>query len=104
MQGLELITNLAKLDQELVERVEATRRAADYRIKSAETEAQRLLAEAEAQIRRMEETLRARIVEASAKLGEDARNHAAAETERLSHQALPNLDRVVAFLLSKVMP
>ncbi len=83
MQGLKLIKNLAELDRELAEKVEETRRSADLRIKSAEAESQRLLAEAEAQIRRMEKESRTQIAAASARLAEDARQRAAAEQERL---------------------
>lgn len=104
MPGLDLIKNLAELDSELAERVEEARRAAGLRIKSAEAESQRLLTEAEAQVRRMEEASRARIAQERAKLEEDARARAAAEKERLCSQALPNLDRAVALVLSEVMP
>jgi vacuolar-type H+-ATPase subunit H len=104
MQGLELIKNLADLDRELTERVEETRGAADQRIKSGEAESQRLLAEAEAQIHQMNEASKAQIVQECAKLGEDAGQRATAERERMRSQALPNLDRAVAFILSEVMP
>ena len=104
MQGLELIKNLAELDRELAERVEETRGAADQRIKDAEAEGQRLLAEAEAQIRQMSEVSRAQIAQEGANLGEDASKRAEAEKERIRSQALPNLDRAVAFILSEVIP
>jgi hypothetical protein len=104
MQGIELIKNLAELDQALAEKVKETRRLAEDRINRAEAKSQRLLAEAEAQIRRMAEVSRTQTAEASARLVEDARQHAAAEQELLRSQAVSNLDRAVAFILSKVMP
>ncbi len=104
MQGLDLIKNLAEIDRELGERVEETRRAADHRIKGAEAESQRLMAEAEAQIRQMEEASRVRVAQECAKIGEEARDRAAAEKERIRSQALPNLDRAVALILSEVVP
>ena len=67
MQGIELIKNLAELDRELAEKVEETRQSVEHRIKSAEAESQRLLAEAEAQIRQMEEASATRIAEESAR-------------------------------------
>ncbi|MHB8069199.1 MAG: V-type ATPase subunit subunit G family protein, partial [Desulfobaccales bacterium] len=42
MQGLELIKNLAELDQQLAAKVEETHRVAAQRIKSAEEESKRL--------------------------------------------------------------
>jgi vacuolar-type H+-ATPase subunit H len=104
MQGLELIKNLAELDQDLAEKVEETRRSARDRVNRAEAEGQRLLAEAETQIRRNAEVSQTQTAEVSARLAEDARQRAAAEQERLRRQAAPNLDRAVAFILSKVMP
>jgi vacuolar-type H+-ATPase subunit H len=104
MQGLELIKNLAELDQELAEKVEETRRSAEDRVNRAKVESQRLLDEAEAQIRRMAEVSHTHMAEVSARLTEDARQRAAAEQERLRSQAVPNLDRAVAFIFSKVMP
>ena len=104
MPGLELIKNLAELDQMLAEKVEETRRSADLRIKSAEAEGKRLLAEAEAQVRQMEEASRTQIAETGARLAEDARRRAAAENDRLLSLARPNLERAVEFILSKVLP
>jgi vacuolar-type H+-ATPase subunit H len=104
MQGLELIKNLAELDQELAEKVEETRRSAEDRVNRAEAESQRLLDEAEAQISRMTEEARTQMAEVNASLTKDAHQRAAAEQERLRRQAVPNLDRAVAFILSKVMP
>jgi vacuolar-type H+-ATPase subunit H len=104
MQGFELVKNLAELDRQLSEKLEEARRSAADRIKSAEEERTRLLAEAEAQIRQMHEESRARIVEQSSQLAEEARTRAQAEKERLRQQAGPNLDRAVELILSKVLP
>ncbi len=104
MQGFELIRNLAELDRQLTEKLEEARRSAGDRIKSAEEERKRILAEAEAQTRQMHEESRARIAEQSSKLAEEARSRAQAEKERLRQQAEPNLDRAVELILSKVLP
>lgn len=104
MQGLEMIKNLADLDQQLAAKVEETRRVAADRIKSAAEESQRLLAEAQAQIQQMSEESRIRIAEESAKFAEEARALAAAEKERLTSQALPNIDRAVASILAEIIP
>jgi vacuolar-type H+-ATPase subunit H len=104
MQGIELIKNLAELDEELSAKVEEARLTADGKIKSAEAESARLLAEAEAQIRQMEEEAKTRMAEESAKLADDARTRAAAEKTGLRSRALPNLDRAVRFVLSEVLP
>jgi V/A-type H+-transporting ATPase subunit G/H len=104
MQGLEMIKNLAVLDQELAEKVEEARRMADRRIKHAESEAQRLLAEAEAQIHQMEEASRTRLAQEGASLSADAHKRATAEKDQLRRQALPNLDRAMALVLSEVLP
>ena len=101
MQGIELIKNLAELDRELAEKVEETRQLAEHRIKSAEAESQRLLAEAEAQIRQMEEASATQIAEASARTGRGRPRRALAEQERLRSQAVPNLERAVEFILSR---
>jgi V/A-type H+-transporting ATPase subunit G/H len=84
--------------------VEEARRSAEDKIKGAEEESKRIVAEAEVQIRQEEETSRKKIAEESAKLAEDARQRAGAETERLRNKAAPNIDRAVEFILSKVMP
>ena len=52
----------------------------------------------------MEEVSRTQLAEESARLAEDGRQRAAAEQERLRDQAMPNLDKAVAFILSEVMP
>jgi vacuolar-type H+-ATPase subunit H len=104
MPGLELIKNLAELDRELTEKVAGAHWSAEQRLKRAEAESQRLLAEAEAQIRQMEEASRTHIAAASAKLAEDARQRAAAAQERLRAQGLANLEKAVAFILSEIMP
>jgi vacuolar-type H+-ATPase subunit H len=104
MPGLELIKNLAELDQQLAAKVEETRRVAAQRIKSAEEEGKRLLAEAEAQIQQMQEESRIRIAAASSKFAEEARALAATEKEHLVSQALPNIGRAVAFILSEIIP
>jgi vacuolar-type H+-ATPase subunit H len=104
MPGLELVKNLADLDRELTEKVAEARRAADQQVKDAEAEAQRLLAEAEAQIRQWEEESRKQSAEENAWLVEATRNRAQEEKERLRSQALPNLERAVKFILTKVLP
>jgi vacuolar-type H+-ATPase subunit H len=104
MHGIELIKNLAVLDRELADKVEETRQSVEHRIKSAEAESQRLLAEAEAQIRQMEDASATRIAEESARIAADAHARAAAEQERLRSQAIPNLDRALEFILIEVMP
>jgi len=104
MPGFELINSLAALEEKLAEKLEETRRSADQRIKNAEAESERLLAEAEAEIRRMEEVSRTRITDYRIELAEDARHRAAAEKTRLLNQALPNIPRAVAFILSEIIP
>jgi vacuolar-type H+-ATPase subunit H len=104
MHGIELIKNLAVLDRELADKVEETRQSVEHRIKSAEAESQRLLAEVEAQILRMEDASATRIAEESARIAADAHARAAAEQERLRSQAIPNLDRALEFILIEVMP
>ena len=104
MQGIELIKNLAELDRELAEKVEETRQLVEHRIKSAETESQRLLAEAEAQIRQMEEASATRITEERARIAADAHASALREKERIRSQAVPNIERALEFILVEVMP
>ncbi len=104
MQGLELIKELAELDGKLSARVEEARRDAAERIKSAEDGSKRLEAEAEAQIRRMEEGLRTQIAKETSRLQEETQALIEKEKERLRRQALPHIDRAVAFILSEVIP
>jgi vacuolar-type H+-ATPase subunit H len=104
MQGQELIKHLAEVDRELGDKLEEARRSAEDRIKGAEEESQRLLAEAEAQINQKQEASQTRIAAARSKLAEEARVRIATEQEGLRRQAEPNLGRVVEFILSKVMP
>jgi vacuolar-type H+-ATPase subunit H len=104
MQGVELIKYIADLDGELAEKVAEARRAAEQKIKNAEVESARLLAEAEAQIRVMDAEAKRWISEESARLAEDAHSRAAAEKTLLRSQGLPNLNRVVEFILSEVLP
>ena len=104
MQGLELIENLAKLDQDLAAKVEEAHRVAGQRVKTAEEESHHLLAEAETQVQQMEEDWRTRTAKARAELKAEAQAQAVEEKERLRSQALPNIDQAVAFILKKVMP
>jgi len=104
MQGLELIKYIADLDSDLAEKVAEARQVADQKIKSAEVESARLLAEAEAQVRVMDAEAKRWISEESARLAEDAHSRAAAEKTLLRSQGLPNLNRVVEFILSEVLP
>ena len=104
MQGVELIKYIADLDDELAEKVAEARRVADQKIKTAEVESARLLAEAEAEIRVMDADAKRWISEESARLAEDAHCRAAAEKTLLRSQGLPNLNRVVEFILSEVLP
>jgi vacuolar-type H+-ATPase subunit H len=104
MQGVELIKYIANLDSELAEKVAEARRVADQKIKTAEVESTRLLAEAEAEIRMLEAETKRLISEESARLAEDAHSRAAAEKTLLRSQGLPNLNRVVEFILSEVLP
>ena len=95
---------MPSLDRELAEKVEETRRSVDHRIKSAEAESQRLLAEAEAEIRQMAEAAATRIAEENARIAATAHASAEAEKERLRSQAIPNLERALEFILKEVMP
>jgi vacuolar-type H+-ATPase subunit H len=104
MQGQELIKHLAELDGELGDKLEEARRSAADRIKGAEEESRRILAEAETQIGQMQEASQTRIAGERSKLAQEARTRIAAEQEGLRRQAEPNLERVVEFILSKVMP
>jgi vacuolar-type H+-ATPase subunit H len=104
VQGLELIESLAKLDQDLAAKVEEAHRVADQRIKSAEEESHRLLAEAETQVQQMEEDSKIRIAKARSEIDAESQALAAEEKERLRNQALPNIDQAVAFILKEVIP
>jgi vacuolar-type H+-ATPase subunit H len=104
MQGVELIKYISDLDSELAEKVAEARRVADQKIKDAHEESARLLAEAEAEIRIMEAEAKRWISEESERLAEDAHSRAAAEKTLLRSQGLPNLNHVVEFILSKVLP
>jgi vacuolar-type H+-ATPase subunit H len=104
MQGQELIKHLAEVDRQLGDKLEEARRSAADRIKRAEEENKRILAEAEAQIHQTQEASKTRIAAERSRLAEEARVRIAAEQEGLRRQAEPNLERVVEFILSKVMP
>jgi V/A-type H+/Na+-transporting ATPase subunit G/H len=104
MQGLELIKNLAEFDRALTTRLEEARRNADLRVKSAETVGERLLAEVDTQLRRMEEASRTQIAVECAKLAEDSRQRADAAQEHLRRQAGPHLEHAVQLILARVLP
>ncbi len=101
---MELLKSLAELDQDLAARVEEAHRAADQKIKSAEEESQRLLAEAETQVKQMEEDWQSRLAKERDEIDAKSQAQADEEKERLRRQALPNIDEAVAFILKKVLP
>jgi vacuolar-type H+-ATPase subunit H len=103
-EGLELLKELAELERSLAERIEQARRSAEDKIKGAEEEGLRILAEAEAEIRQIADTSRARIVKNEGKTAEEARARAEAEAESIRRRAAPNIDRAVDYILSEVLP
>jgi vacuolar-type H+-ATPase subunit H len=104
VQGLDLVKDLAELERELATKLDEAHRSANQRIEGAEQEAQRILTEADAQIRLMADTWKARIAKESEKYTEDARVRAEADAQRIRAQAERNMDRAVDFILSKVLP
>ena len=104
MQGIALVKNLAALERELSDKLEEAHRSAEGSIALAQEEARRIMAEAEAQVRRMADASRAAIAEQSEKAATGARTRAAAEAERIREQAGPNMDKAVDFILSRVVP
>ena len=85
-----MVKNLATLERELSGRLEEARRSAERSIGRAQEEAQRIMAEAEAQVRQM--------ADASANL------IAGQEAGRIREKAEPRMDRAVDFILSRVVP
>ncbi len=104
MQGFDLVKELAEIERELAERLDAARRTAEGRVAQAEEDARRILAEADVRIGQMEQALEARIKQESEKYAQEAQARAEAETRSIRQQADPNIDRAVDFLLSEVMP
>ena len=104
MQGAELLQNLAALDREFEKKLEEARRSADRRIANAQDKARRILKEAEIQIRQMQDASKARITVQGEKLAAEAQTVADAEAERIRQQAEPNIEPVVSFVLSEVLP
>ncbi len=104
MQGLDLVKDLAELEHELAKKLDEARRSAEQRIADAEQVERRVLAEADAQIRLMADTWKARIAEESEKVIEDARVLAEGEAQRIREQAERNMDRAVDFIVSEVLP
>jgi vacuolar-type H+-ATPase subunit H len=104
VQGLDLVKDLAELERELAKKLDEAHQSAKQRVAGAEQEAQRILAEADAQIRVMADTWNARIAQENEKYTEDARVRAESEARRIREQAERNMDRAVDFILSEVLP
>jgi vacuolar-type H+-ATPase subunit H len=104
MKAVEPVKILAELEAELAKKLDEARRCAEQRIASAEQEAQRILTVADAQIRQMADTSKARIAEESEKYAEEARGRAEAEAQRIREQAERNIDRAVDYIFSEVLP
>jgi vacuolar-type H+-ATPase subunit H len=104
VQGLELVKDLAELERELAKKLDEARRSVEGRIANAEEKARRILMEADAQIRQMADTLKARIGSESEKIAEEAHVRAEADALLIQQQAAPNVDRAVDFILSEVLP
>jgi vacuolar-type H+-ATPase subunit H len=104
VQGLELINHLAAAEHALSERMDQARVDARRTIAAAEQEHGRILAEAEAKVRQMEEESRIQILQRSAAVADEARRNAEQAADGLRKTAEAKMDRAVEFLLSKVMP
>jgi vacuolar-type H+-ATPase subunit H len=104
MQGIELVSNLAELDRELVQKLEEARRAGERRIASAQEKARHILNEAEVQIHQMEEDSKTRINDESKKVAAAAQARAEAEAAGISRQADSKIEHAVRFILSEVLP
>jgi vacuolar-type H+-ATPase subunit H len=104
MQGLDVVKDLAELERELAKKLDEAHRSAEQKIADAEEESRRILVKADAQIRLMADTWKARIAEESEKYAEDARVRGEAEAQRIREQAERNMDRAVDFILSEVLP
>jgi vacuolar-type H+-ATPase subunit H len=104
MDGTALLQELARLEMELKERLDGTRRSAESRVARAEEESRRILADAEAQIHRMSGVSKAQVAEECEKIVQESRKRAETESRRVRDQAEPHMDRAVAFILSKVLP
>ena len=104
MEGLELLEELAEIERELAEKLHEARRSAESRIKAAEEEGQRILAEADAEIRQMAYRTRDSIAKNREKVAEEAQAQAEAEAESIQRRATTNIDGAVDYILSKVLP
>ncbi len=104
VQSLDLVRDLAELERELAKKQDEARRSAEQKIASAEKEARRILADADLEIRQVDDNLKARIAEESKRLAEDGRSRAETETGQIRRQAEANMDWAVNFVLSKVVP
>ena len=104
VQGLDLVKDLVELEAELSRKLDEANRSAEQRVTAAKQEAQRILAEADAQIHQMADTWKARIAEESEKYTEDGRLRAETEAKRIREQAERNIDQAVNFILSEVLP
>ncbi len=104
MQADEPVKTLAEIEAQLAKRLDEARDSAGQTIAAAEQEAQRILTEADSQIRQMADTLKARIAEESKKYAEEAAGRAEAEAQRIREQAERDIDRAVEYVLSEVLP
>src|SRR5512136_580350 len=98
MKAVEPVKILAELEAELARKLDEARRSAEQGIASAEQEARRILTEADAQIRQMADTSKARIAEESEKHAEEAAGRAETETRQIREQAERNIDRAVDYI------
>jgi vacuolar-type H+-ATPase subunit H len=104
VQGLDLVKDLAELERELSKKLDEAHQFAKQRVAGAEQEAQRILAEADVQIRLMADTSKAQIAKENEKYIEGARVRAEGEAQRIREGAERNMDRAVDFILSEVLP
>ena len=104
MDGFDLVKNLAERERELSGRLEEARRSAGERVKAAETEARRILAETEAEIGWLDEQSRTLAAEEGRKLAREAQERALKETEEIRKGAESRAARAVRFVIEEVLP
>ena len=104
MQKFELVKRLAEQDREYVEKLEEARQSADAKLAGAQEEARRILKEAEARIREMEETSRVQITDAEKKIIDEGRTRAEAEADRILRQSDTHIEDAVTYILQEVLP
>ncbi len=104
MQGLGLVKSLAERERELAKKLEVAQRAAEAKLKEAQVRAARIHEESRSRLLQTSEEAERRTAEEEARVLGAAVAEGEVQVRKIREEAEGNLDKAVAYVLSKVVP